>query len=297
MVDPISTEQSQAMVHPRGLPASLLELNRTLVMGVLNVTPDSFSDGGRFFDSDTAIAQGRSLSLSGSDIVDVGGESARPGASRISVQEEIDRVIPVISALTAEGIPVSVDTMRANVAKLAVDSGACMVNDISGGRSEPEMLELMADLQVPYVMMHWRGPSDVMQQMTDYNDVAFDVASELSIQVNAAIKAGVSRDHIVIDPGIGFAKTPEQNWPVLQHLAHLDDLELPVLWGVSRKRFLGELLADGSGNLRDTDERDDATAALTTYLALAGMWGVRVHAPRASRDAIEVVERLMRDDS
>lgn len=284
------------MQHPAGLPAHLAQLQRTLVMGVVNVTPDSFSDGGRFNSSQTAIAQGLKLAATGADIVDVGGESTRPGAARISLQEELDRVMPVVSSLANEGIVVSIDTMRTEVAKCALENGAALVNDISGGKADPEMLELINKVDVPFIMMHWRGPSDVMASLTNYDDVARDVASELAEQIDVVVAAGIERNRIAIDPGIGFAKTPEQNWPILQELDQFDQLDLPVLWGVSRKRFLGELLASESGELRDTDGRDNATAALTTYLALAGMWAVRVHEAQASRDAIEVVERLMQQN-
>lgn len=280
------------VLHPAGLPAHLAGLERTLVMGVLNVTPDSFSDGGRFHASEMAIAQGIALAANGADIVDVGGESTRPGAGRISVDDELSRVMPVIEALVAEGITVSIDTMRADVASAAVGAGAVIVNDISGGRADEHMLGYMAGIDLPYVLMHWRGPSDVMADLTDYDDVAADVSRELRTQVEDAVAAGVARNRIVIDPGIGFAKTPDQNWPILQRLDELEALELPVLWGVSRKRFLGELLAAG-GELRDLDGREDATTALTTYLALAGAWCVRVHEARASRDAVEVVGRLL----
>jgi dihydropteroate synthase len=182
------------------------------------------------------------------------------------------------------------------VAKAAIEAGAAIVNDISGGKSDPEMLRYVSTLDVPFILMHWRGPSNVMQQLTDYNDVARDVAAEIAAQVEVAVAAGIARNRIVVDPGIGFAKTPEQNWPSLQDLEAIDDLELPVLWGVSRKRFLGELLADVNGELRETTEREDATTALSTYLALAGAWCVRVHDVRASRDAIDVVDRLGRID-
>ena len=186
--------------------------------------------------------------------------------------------------------------MRQEVAQAAVEAGAAIVNDISGGKSDSHMLPYVAGIDVPYILMHWRGQSDVMQQLTDYNNVAQDVAAEISAQVDVAIAAGINRNRIVVDPGIGFAKTPDQNWPILQELEAIDDLELPVLWGVSRKRFLGELLADANGELRNVSEREDATTALSTYLALAGAWCVRVHDVRASRDAIEVVDRLGRID-
>lgn len=282
------------MLSPEGLPEHLADLDRTLVMGVLNVTPDSFSDGGKFDQTEVAIAHGLRMAAEGADIVDIGGESTRPGAGRITVQQELDRVMPVISALVTEGVVVSIDTMRFEIARAALDAGAAIVNDISGGKADPAMLPFMADTTAPFILMHWRGASDVMATLTDYDDVARDVARELSDQVDAAVNAGVARSRIAIDPGIGFAKTPDQNWPLLAQLGVLDELDLPVLWGVSRKRFLGELLADG-GELRDFEGREDATTALTTYLALAGAWCVRVHNVRASRDAVEVVARIDRE--
>ncbi len=282
------------MFHPQGLPSHLSALDRTLVMGVLNVTPDSFSDGGLFHDTSIAIEHGRAMANHGADIVDIGGESTRPGSDRISLDEELARVLPVVEALVADDIVVSIDTMRAEVAKACVDCGAAIVNDISGGKADPAMLPYVASIEKPFVLMHWRGHSNVMAQLTEYDDVARDVAAEISEQVSQAVHAGIARDRIVIDPGIGFAKTTQQNWPIIQELEILDELELPVLWGVSRKKFLGELLANDSGELRDMAGREAATTALSTYFALAGAWAVRVHDVRASRDAIEVVERLGR---
>lgn len=281
------------MLHPQGLPPHLARLDRTLVMGVLNVTPDSFSDGGRFHTVDAAIAQGLALTAAGADIVDVGGESTRPGSERITAAEELDRVIPVVEGLVNSGVTVSIDTMRAQVAVAAIDAGAALVNDISGGKADPDILRVVARAGLPYILMHWRGPSNIMATLTDYDDVARDVAAEIAAQVDVVVAAGVNRACVAVDPGIGFAKTPEQNWPLLRELEVLDGLELPVLWGVSRKRFLGELLAGESGQPRPLDERESATVALTTYLALAGAWAVRVHDARASRDAVEVVGRLL----
>ena len=265
-------------------------------MGVINVTPDSFSDGGKFLNAQTAIEEGHLMLKHGADIIDIGGESTRPGSERISVDEELSRVMPVVTELASYGAIISIDTMRKEVAQAAVNAGAAIVNDISGGKADETMLPYMAGTNIPFILMHWRGPSNVMQQLTDYNNVAQDVAAEIGVQVDVAVAAGISRERIVIDPGIGFAKNPEQNWPILQDLEAIDELELPVLWGVSRKRFLGELLADVNGEPRDVQKREDATTALTTYLALAGAWCVRVHDVRASRDAIEVVERLGKID-
>lgn len=272
----------------RGLPP----LDRTRVMGVVNVTPDSFSDGGRWFDTDAAIGHGLALLAEGADILDVGGESTRPGAERPDTAEELRRVLPVVRALAAGGAVVSVDTMRAEVAAEAVAAGARLVNDVSGGLAEAEMLSTVACLGVAYVCMHWRGHSTVMEQRTEYADVVTDVVSELQERVERARAAGVGRDQLVLDAGFGFAKNGEHNWSLLRRLEELEVLGVPQLVGVSRKRFLGSLLADAEGRPRPPVERDDATTALTTLLAWRGVWGVRVHSVRASRDAVAVVQRL-----
>ena len=279
------------MLHPSGLPENLRKLDRTLVMGVLNVTPDSFSDGGRFNDPTIATNHALQMIQDGADIIDIGGESTRPGSERISIQEELDRVLPVISALAGSGAAISIDTMRAEVARAAVDAGACMVNDVSGGKSDPEMLGYVATLNTPYILMHWRGPSNIMNTLTDYDDVVADVTSEISQQVEAAVVAGISRDRIAVDPGIGFAKTVDQNWPILKHLDVLESLGLPILMGASRKKFLGELLAK-EGVARDSDERDSATTAISTLMAVRGLWAVRVHDVKSSSDAVAVVDRI-----
>lgn len=264
---------------------------RTLVMGVVNVTPDSFSDGGLWSSPDDAIRHGRQLVVDGADLVDVGGESTRPGAARPDLVVELQRVLPVVSALSGSGAVVSVDTMRAEVAEQAVRAGARLVNDVSGGRADPEMLSTVADLGVPYVCTHWRGPSVDMQSRADYADVVADVVAELGEQVTAALDAGIARSRLVADPGFGFAKNGEHNWELLRRLDELDVLGLPLLVGVSRKTFLGTLLA-GEDGPRRPQERDDATLALTTVMARHPVWAVRVHAVRASRDALAVVERL-----
>ena len=260
-------------------------------MGVLNVTPDSFSDGGRFNDPTIATNHALQMVQDGADIIDIGGESTRPGSDRITVKEELDRVLPVISALANSGVAISVDTMRAEVASAAIDAGACMINDVSGGKSDPEMLSYVATLNVPYILMHWRGPSNIMNTLTDYNDVVSDVTREVSNQVDVAVAAGIARERIAIDPGIGFAKTVDQNWPILKHLEVLEGLGLPILMGASRKKFLGELLAK-DGVARDSDERESATTAISTLMAARGLWAVRVHDVKPSRDAIAVVDRI-----
>jgi dihydropteroate synthase len=279
------------MLHPSGLPENLRNLDRTLVMGVLNVTPDSFSDGGRFNDPKIATSHAIQMITDGADIVDIGGESTRPGSERISVQEELDRVIPVISALAGSGAAISIDTMRVEVAQAAVAAGACMVNDVSGGKADPDMLGYVATLNTPYILMHWRGSSNIMNTLTDYDDVVADVTAEIGQQVDVAVAAGIARERIAIDPGIGFAKTVDQNWPILKHLDVLEGLGLPILMGASRKKFLGELLAK-DGVARDSDERESATTAITTLMAARGLWAVRVHDVKPSSDAIAVVDRI-----
>lgn len=260
-------------------------------MGVLNVTPDSFSDGGRFNDLKIATKHALQMHEDGADIIDIGGESTRPGSDRISVQEEFDRVLPVISALVDSGVAISIDTMRVEVARAAINAGACMVNDVSGGKADPEMLSYVATLKVPYILMHWRGPSNIMNTLTDYNDVVADVTNEISKQVDVAVAAGIARERIAIDPGIGFAKTVDQNWPILKHLDILEELGLPILMGASRKKFLGELLAK-DGVARDSDERESATTAISTLMAARGLWAVRVHDVKSTSDAIAVVDRI-----
>ena len=264
-----------------------------LLMGVVNVTPDSFSDGGRWATTDAAVAHGLELAAQGADLVDVGGESTRPGATRPLVSEELDRVLPVISALVNEGVRVSVDTMRSEVAAVAVDAGASVVNDVSGGLADPAILSVAADAEVLYVAMHWRAHADRMQQHASYDDpggVVAAVRSELAERVDAALAAGIAPERLVLDPGLGFAKTADHNWALLRGLAALRDLGHPLLVGASRKSFLGVLLAEG-GEPRPVDERESATTALTVLLAQAGVWCVRVHDVRASRDALLTLAR------
>jgi dihydropteroate synthase len=264
---------------------------RTLVMGVLNVTPDSFSDGGRYLDPAAAVAHGRALVADGADLVDVGGESTRPGATRPSPEEELDRVLPVVRALAVGGVLVSVDTMRASVASAAVEAGAVLVNDVSGGLADEAMLPTVAALDVPYVLMHWRAHSTQMQRFTDYGDVVADVSAELRGRLDAAERAGMRPERIAVDPGIGFSKTADQNWDVLAGMERLHELGHPVLIATSRKRFLGALLADAAGELRPTDLREDGTTATSTLAAAAGAWCIRTHTVRATLDAVKVAQR------
>ncbi|ACZ00031.1 MULTISPECIES: dihydropteroate synthase [Thermomonospora] len=256
-------------------------------MGVVNVTPDSFSDGGAWFDADKAIRHGHDLIAEGADLVDVGGESTRPGAQRVPLAEELRRVIPVIEALAADGVPVSVDTMRAEVAEAAVAAGARLVNDVSGGLADPDMARVVAAAQVPYVVMHWRGHSHDMYRRAEYADVVAEVRAELHQRVEAVVAQGVDPSMIVLDPGLGFAKRPHHNWTLLAHLGELSD-ELPILVGASRKRFLGKLLAGPDGHPRPFIDCDDATVAVSALAAAAGAWCVRVHRVRPNADAVRV---------
>lgn len=258
-------------------------------MGVCNVTPDSFSDGGRYVATEAALARGRQLAIDGADLVDIGGESTRPGAQRVPVEVELDRILPVVRELASEGVAVSVDTMRAEVADAAVAAGAVLVNDVSGGLADPQMLPFLASSGIPSVLMHWRGHSTAMMSLTDYpGGVVADVVGELRDRLDAADAAGIDLHTVVLDPGIGFAKVPADNWPLLAQLDQLTALGRPVLIGASRKRFLGELLAAPAGELRSTDQREDATTALSALVAVAGAWGVRVHDVRGSLDAVRV---------
>jgi dihydropteroate synthase len=263
--------------------------DRLVVIGVLNVTPDSFSDGGRFVGLDDAVAHGCRLANEGADLVDVGGESTRPGAERVAAAEEERRVIPVVEALVANGIRVSIDTYRAVVAERALAAGASVVNDVSGGLGDPDMAAVVRAAGCPWILMHWRGHSRRMQDLAHYVDVVDDVRRELAERIEAANQAGISSDRIVIDPGLGFAKTAEHNWALLAHLDVLVGLGLPVLIGASRKSFLGRVLADPAGTPRPVDEREAATVALTAYAAAQGAWGVRVHDVRANVDAARTI--------
>jgi dihydropteroate synthase len=280
----------------RGLPATLTELDRCLVMGVLNVTPDSFSDGGAFLDADAAIAHGLAMVADGADLIDVGGESTRPGAQRVDAEQEERRVLPVVRALAGEGVPVSIDTMRASTAAAAVAAGACLVNDVSGGLADDAMASTVADLDVPFVAMHWRGHSLDMASRAVYDDVVAEVVAELAARLADLTASGLDIDHIVIDPGLGFAKQAGHNWSLLAHLDDLHALGRPVLLGASRQGFLGSLLADDSGEPRPADRRADATTAVTSLVAARGVWAVRVHDVAGSADAVRVVAALQKAD-
>jgi dihydropteroate synthase len=273
---------------PAGEP--LPRPGRCVVVGVLNVTPDSFSDGGRYIDRDDAVAHGVAMRNAGADLVDVGGESTRPGAGRVAADVERERVLPVISALVAEGVRVSVDTTRASVAEAAVAAGASVVNDVSGGLADPAMAGVVAAARVPWILMHWRGHSDRMDELARYTDVVEDVRTELLERAEAAVCAGVDPSCIVLDPGIGFAKTAEHNWALLRRLDVLIALGYPVLVGASRKRFLGLLLPDADGRPRPPAGRDVATAAVSALAVCAGAWGLRVHDVASTVDAVAVAE-------
>jgi dihydropteroate synthase len=266
--------------------------DRTLVMGVVNVTPDSFSDGGEWFEPDAAIAHGREVVAAGADIVDVGGESTRPGAERPSVEEELRRVVPVVTALAADGAVVSVDTMRASVARAAADAGATIVNDVSGGLADPEMVPFVAANRLPFVAMHWRGHSTGMQSRAVYTDVVDDVLRELARRRDDLFEAGVADDLLVLDPGLGFAKHAEHNWALMAALPVLHDLGLPVLLGASRKTFLGRLGRD-DGAPRPAADRDIETTATSVMAAMAGLWCVRVHDVASTVRALSVVQAVL----
>jgi dihydropteroate synthase len=270
---------------------------RCLVMGVVNVTPDSFSDGGMWLEPDAAIDHGHSMLAAGADLLDVGGESTRPGAQRPTLTEELDRVLPVIAAFSDAGAVVSVDTMRSDVARRAVQAGAAAVNDVSGGLADDTMLATVADLGVPYIAMHWRGHASTMQANAVYADLLGEVAGELRARAEAAVAAGIPPDRIALDPGIGFAKKAAHNWTLLRHLDSLHGLGFPLIVGSSRKAFLGSLLGDKEGNARPPLGRDDATAALSTLAALAGAWCVRVHDVARSADAVRVAARIASEDA
>ncbi|GAB48585.1 dihydropteroate synthase [Mobilicoccus pelagius NBRC 104925] len=259
-------------------------------MGIVNVTPDSFSDGGHWADTETAVAHGLDLARQGAEILDVGGESTRPGSRRPSEREELDRVLPVVSALARAGLRISVDTMRAGVAAATLDAGAEIVNDVSGGLADPEMIPLVARTGATYVAMHWRGHGEVMQQHAVYDDVVADVRRELLERVDAILAAGVAPERLVLDPGLGFAKTPAHNWQLMAHLREITDLPYRVLVGASRKTFLGRL--GGVEEPVPPARRDAATAATSLLSAQAGAWAVRVHDVPSTLAALQVYEEV-----
>ncbi len=270
--------------------AALLPAGPVRVMGVVNVTDDSFSDGGRYLDPARAVEHGLALAAEGADIVDVGGESTRPGAVRLDAAVEAARIVPVVKELAAQGVAVSIDTMHATVARAALENGARIVNDVSGGRADAAMARVVADAGVPWVLMHWRSvQADEPHRVPVYRDVVAEVRDELLAAVDAAVAAGVERRNLIIDPGLGFAKTGEHNWALLHALPALVDTGVPVLVGASRKRFLGTLLAGDDGAARPPDGRETATAVVSALSALHGAWGVRVHDVQASVDALKVV--------
>ena len=278
------TLNTYAVPDVRGFPG----LGRTRVMGILNVTPDSFSDGGQHPDSASAVRHGLRLLDEGADLLDVGGESTRPGAGRVPEAEELRRVLPVVAGLVSAGAVVSVDTTRASVAAAALDEGAQLVNDVSGGLAYPAMLPLVAGRRCAYVAMHWRGHSAVMHSHAVYADVVDDVVHELTERRDAALQAGVDAGRLLLDPGLGFAKDAGHNWALVAALGALAEVG-PLVVGASRKGFLGALLADPPGELRAAHERDAASAAITVLAAQSGAWAVRVHDARASADAVRVV--------
>jgi len=257
-------------------------------MGILNVTPDSFSDGGRYADVDAAVAHGIELHRDGADLVDVGGESTRPGAGRVDARTEVARVVPVITGLAAAGVPMSIDTTRAAVAEAALAAGVTVINDVSGGLADPAMANLAAEAGCPWILMHWRGHSRDMVQLAVYRDVVAEVRAELLERVDAAVAAGVDPGRLVLDPGLGFAKNAEHNWALSAHLDVFVQLGFPVLFGASRKTYLGRLLADAAGEPRPVHDREAATLATSVLAVAAGVWGVRVHDVRATADALAV---------
>lgn len=265
-----------------------LPIDRMIVMGILNITPDSFADGGRYDKAESAIERGLAMMEEGADIIDIGGESTRPGALRISPEEEQGRVLPVIEALAEAGATISIDTMRADTAEKAVHTGAKIVNDVSAGLSDSEMLSTVAGLGCPYIAMHSRGLSKDMHARAVYGNVMKEVTAELSARVDAAIASGVAVENLILDPGLGFAKESEHNWVLLNNLEKLKSLGFPILIGASRKRFLGALVGADT-----TDEREAATIALTGLLAQRGIWGVRVHSVKPHRDAISVAGMIL----
>lgn len=264
--------------------------NQTVVMGILNITPDSFADGGKHFNFADAINRGEKMISEGVDIIDIGGESTRPGAERITESEERSRVIPVISELKKLGATISIDTMRAQIASEAIKAGATYINDVSGGLADPEMVKtVVTNPQIQYIAMHWRAHSKNMQDLAIYKDVVREVKDELQDRIDNLISAGADPDQLIIDPGLGFAKSGEHNWEILRNLDRLALLGFPILIGASRKKFLGELT--GTTN---PDDREAASIAVTTLVAKAGVWGVRTHSVKPHKDAVAAAQALGR---
>ncbi|MDW8806502.1 dihydropteroate synthase [Streptomyces scabiei] len=281
-----------SMQNGRGRVAGMPVWDRCAVMGVVNVTPDSFSDGGRWFDTTAAVKHGLDLVAEGADLVDVGGESTRPGAARVDEAEELRRVVPVVRGLASEGVTVSVDTMRASVAEQALAAGAALVNDVSGGLADPAMIPVVADAGAPFVVMHWRGFLEGGNVRGVYEDVVAEVTRELHARVEAVLEGGVREDRVVVDPGLGFSKDAEHDLSLLAHLDRLLGLGHPLLVAASRKRFLGRVLAGPKGAPPPARERDAATAAVSALAARQGAWAVRVHEVRATADAVRVARAV-----
>ena len=258
------------------------------IWGVVNVTPDSFSDGGKYLDPDSALSHARSLLADGAHVIDVGAESTRPGATRISVAEEIDRLTPVVSALVADGYRVSVDTMNADTARAMITLGVPIINDVSGGLADPEMLATIAHSSVTYVMMHWRGHSDTMDQHATYNNVVAEVVDHLQVRIQEAVDAGIDKQRIMVDPGFGFSKNPDHNWELVRGIGHVVGLGFPVLAGVSRKRFIGALFS-GDHEMAD---RDDPGAMVGALLAARRVSALRVHNVASQQRALEIMGRV-----
>jgi dihydropteroate synthase len=257
---------------------------RPVIVGVLNVTPDSFSDGGKFVDVDAAVAHAVSLRAAGADFIDVGGESTRPGADRLDPKAERKRVVPVLKALLERNIPVSIDTMNSSTARAAADAGVLVVNDVSGGLADPEMFRTVAETGVHYIASHWRGPSATMDEVAEYKNVVLEVRNALKARIAEMLVWGISPDKIVLDPGLGFAKTAEHNWALLRALPKLESIGYPLLIGASRKRFLAPFAGDGA----PSSDRDFATAVISALAAQAGVWGLRVHDVASTATALDV---------
>ena len=270
-----------------------MNFHQPLVMGVLNVTPDSFSDGGEFVRLEAALDHARVLQIAGADIIDIGGESTRPGAKRVTLAEEQARVLPVIEAIVTQlGAKVSIDTMNAETARLAVAAGASIINDVSGGLADPGMFQVATDTGATIIISHWRGFGDQMDTLATYDDVAAEVAAELKLRVDAALATGVKPAQIVVDPGLGFAKDMQQNWKLVARLEKLEELGYPILVGASRKRFIAGVIEPEEPAEVSNERRDLATAVLTALLLQRKIWGVRVHNVLATSDAIKIVAAL-----